>query len=190
MNVDENEVAKFAELADKWWDKDGDFKPLHKINPLRASYIDNIASVKGKTFLDVGCGGGILAEAIYDKGAEVTGIDAAGPGINAAKVHASKSSKDIRYIEGTAESFYADDHERFDIVSCLEVLEHVPDPKSLINVCVKLLSREGIYFYLLLIKIQGLGLQQLLVLSMFLIYFQKELMNIINLLNHPLWPHI
>ena len=146
MNVDENEVAKFAELADKWWDKDGDFKPLHKINPLRASYIDGIASVKGKTFLDVGCGGGILAEAIYDKGAEVTGIDAAGPGINAAKVHASKSSKDIRYIEGTAESFYADDHERFDIVSCLEVLEHVPDPKSLINVCVKLLKPGGNLF--------------------------------------------
>ena len=146
MNVDENEVAKFAELADKWWDKDGDFKPLHKINPLRASYIDNIASVKGKTFLDVGCGGGILAEAIYDKGAEVTGIDAAGPGINAAKAHASKSSKDIRYIEGTAESFYAEDHERFDIVSCLEVLEHVPDPKSLINVCVKLLKPGGNLF--------------------------------------------
>ena len=73
MNVDENEIAKFAELADKWWDKEGDFKPLHKINPLRANYIDSIASVETKTFLDVGCGGGILAEAIYDKGAEVTG---------------------------------------------------------------------------------------------------------------------
>ena len=99
MNIDENEVAKFAKLADKWWDKDGDFKPLHKINPLRAKYIDDIAIVQNKTFLDVGCGGGILAEAIHDKGAKVTGIDAAGPGINAAKLHAKNESKDIRYID-------------------------------------------------------------------------------------------
>jgi len=81
MNIDQNEVTKFAEQADKWWDKEGDFKPLHKINPLRASYINDIVNLENKNFLDVGCGGGILTEAIFDKGAFVTGIDAAGPGI-------------------------------------------------------------------------------------------------------------
>lgn len=146
MNIDQNEVTKFAEQADKWWDKEGDFKPLHKINPLRASYINDIVNLENKNFLDVGCGGGILTEAIFDKGAFVTGIDAAGPGIETARMHAKKNSKNINYIVGTAEEFYEKNDDRFDVVSCLEVLEHVPDPKSLIDVCTKLLKPGGDLF--------------------------------------------
>jgi 2-polyprenyl-6-hydroxyphenyl methylase/3-demethylubiquinone-9 3-methyltransferase len=146
MNIDQNEVTKFAEQADKWWDKEGDFKPLHKINPLRASYINDIVNLENKKFLDVGCGGGILTEAIFDKGALVTGIDAAGPGIETARMHAKKNSKNINYIVGTAEEFYEKNDDRFDVVSCLEVLEHVPDPKSLIDVCTKLLEPGGDLF--------------------------------------------
>ncbi|MDA7828158.1 bifunctional 2-polyprenyl-6-hydroxyphenol methylase/3-demethylubiquinol 3-O-methyltransferase UbiG [bacterium] len=146
MNIDQNEVTKFAELADKWWDKEGDFKPLHKINPLRANYINDIIHVENKEYLDVGCGGGILAEAMFDKGAIVTGIDAAGPGIEIARTHAKENSKNINYIVGTAEDFYKNNNDRFDVVSCLEVLEHVPDPKSLIDVCTKLLKPGGDLF--------------------------------------------
>ena len=146
MNIDQNEVTKFAELADKWWDKEGDFKPLHKINPLRANYINDIIHVENKEYLDVGCGGGILAEAMFDKGAIVTGIDAAGPGIEIARTHAKENSKNINYIVGTAEDFYKNNNDRFDVVSCLEVLEHVPDPKSLIDVCTKLLKPGGNLF--------------------------------------------
>ena len=146
MDIDQNEVTKFAELADKWWDKEGDFKPLHKINPLRANYINDIIHVENKEYLDVGCGGGILAEAMFDKGAIVTGIDAAGPGIEIARTHAKENSKNINYIVGTAEDFYKNNNDRFDVVSCLEVLEHVPDPKSLIDVCTKLLKPGGDLF--------------------------------------------
>ena len=146
MNIDQNEVTKFAELADKWWDKEGDFKPLHKINPLRANYINDIIHVENKEYLDVGCGGGILAEVMFDKGAIVTGIDAAGPGIEIARTHAKENSKNINYIVGTAEDFYKSNSDRFDVVSCLEVLEHVPDPKSLIDVCTKLLKPGGDLF--------------------------------------------
>lgn len=146
MNIDQNEVTKFAELADKWWDKEGDFKPLHKINPLRANYINDIIHVENKEYLDVGCGGGILTEAMFDKGAIVTWIDAAGPGIEIARTHAKENSKNINYIVGTAEDFYKSNSDRFDVVSCLEVLEHVPDPKSLIDVCTKLLKPGGDLF--------------------------------------------
>ena len=146
MNIDQQEVQKFSELAEKWWDKSGDFKPLHVINPLRANYIASKVDLTGKKILDVGCGGGILAEALSDAGAIVTGIDAAGPGIEIAKIHAQDNNKSINYMESTAEDLLNSSEEKFDIVTCLEVLEHVPDPELLVRTCINLLKSEGDLF--------------------------------------------
>ena len=146
MNIDQQEVQKFSELAEKWWDKSGDFKPLHVINPLRANYIASKVDLTGKKILDVGCGGGILAEALSDAGAIVTGIDAAGPGIEIAKLHAQDNNKSINYMESTAEDLLDSSEEKFDIVTCLEVLEHVPDPELLVRTCIDLLKSEGDLF--------------------------------------------
>ena len=146
MNIDQQEVQKFADLAEKWWDKSGDFKPLHVINPLRAEYISSKVRLNAKNVLDVGCGGGILAEALCDAGASVTGIDAAGPGIEVAKLDAERNKKDITYIETTAENLLDSSEKKFDVVTCLEVLEHVPDPKLLVKTCIDLLKPEGELF--------------------------------------------
>ena len=146
MNIDQQEVQKFSELAEKWWDKSGDFKPLHIINPLRANYIASKIDLSNKKVLDVGCGGGILSEALHDEGAVVTGIDAAGPGIKIAKLHAEKNSKSITYIESTAEDLIQNSQDRYDVVACLEVLEHVPDPRLLVRTCIDLLRPGGKLF--------------------------------------------
>ncbi len=145
-NIDKQEIKKFSDIADEWWNKDGDFKPLHVINPLRANFIKEKTSLDNKRILDVGCGGGLLTEALYDFGADVTGIDAAGPGIKVAKIHADKNKKDIQYYEKTAEELIKENKEHFDIVTCLEVLEHVPNPKSLIASCFNLLKPGGFIF--------------------------------------------
>jgi len=145
-NIDKQEIKKFSDIADEWWNKDGDFKPLHVINPLRANFIKEKTSLDNKKILDVGCGGGLLTEALYDFGADVTGIDAAGPGIKVAKIHADKNQKDIQYYEKTAEELIKENKEHFDIVTCLEVLEHVPNPKSLIATCFNLLKPGGFIF--------------------------------------------
>ncbi|OUW91606.1 MAG: bifunctional 3-demethylubiquinol 3-O-methyltransferase/2-polyprenyl-6-hydroxyphenol methylase [Gammaproteobacteria bacterium TMED234] len=145
-NVDKQEVKKFSDLAADWWNENGDFKPLHVINPLRANYIKTKTDLTDKNILDVGCGGGILSEALHDFGGIVTGIDAAGPGIEVAKVHAKENNKNISYFEKTAEALNEECSESYDIVTCLEVLEHVPDPKNLVKTCVSLLKPGGTLF--------------------------------------------
>ena len=145
-NVDKQEVKKFSDIAESWWDQNGDFKPLHVINPLRASYISEKINLENKNVLDVGCGGGLLCEAMYDKGAIVTGIDAAGPGIEVAKIHSQKNNKNIDYFEKTAEELISEKKNYYDVVTCLEVLEHVPDPGHLVKNCVDLLKPGGFLF--------------------------------------------
>ncbi len=146
QNIDQNEVNKFADIAEKWWDPTGDFKPLHVINPLRANYINNKFPVDGLKVLDVGCGGGLLAEALDSKGAEVTAIDVTEANIEVAKLHAQKMQIKIDYRLVTAEELAQKESQSFDVVSCLEVIEHVPDPGQLIKACSDLLKPDGQMF--------------------------------------------
>ena len=146
QNIDQNEVNKFADIAEKWWDPTGDFKPLHVINPLRANYINNKSPVDGLKVLDVGCGGGLLAEALDSKGAEVTAIDVTEANIEVAKLHAQKMQVKIDYRLITAEELAQKESQSFDVVSCLEVIEHVPDPGQLIKACSELLKPNGQMF--------------------------------------------
>ena len=145
-NIDQNEVQKFAAIAEQWWDPTGDFKPLHVINPIRAEYISNKIDLKGKKVLDVGCGGGLLAEALFDAGAEVSAIDVTERNIEVAKHHANTHKKNISYHLTDAKSFSNNHKNYFDIVTCLEDLEHVPDPSVLINECSSMLKRDGSLF--------------------------------------------
>jgi 2-polyprenyl-6-hydroxyphenyl methylase/3-demethylubiquinone-9 3-methyltransferase len=146
-NVDPNEIRKFEELASRWWDKNSEFKPLHDINPLRANWIDNIAPVAEKKVLDVGCGGGILSESLAQRGAEVTGIDMGDAPLGVAKLHQLESGLSINYQKSTAEDFAKNHENTFDIVTCLEMLEHVPDPSSVINACAKMVKPNGAVFF-------------------------------------------
>ena len=146
QNIDQNEVNKFAEIAERWWDPTGDFKPLHVINPLRANYINKKSPIDGLKVLDVGCGGGLLAEALDAKGAKVTAIDVTDANIEVAKLHAKKMQVDINYKLITAEDLAKKESKSYDVVSCLEVIEHVPDPGQLIKACSDLLKPGGQMF--------------------------------------------
>ena len=147
QNVDPNEIRKFEELASRWWDKNSEFKPLHDINPLRANWIDNIAPVAEKKVLDVGCGGGILAESLAQRGAQVTGIDMGDAPLGVAKLHQLESGLSIDYQKSTAEDFAQRHENAFDVVTCLEMLEHVPDPSSVVQACAKMVKPGGHVFF-------------------------------------------
>lgn len=142
-NVDAAEVSKFDRLAERWWDAEGEFRPLHEINPLRLDYIRERAGLRGKRVLDVGCGGGILTEAMAAAGAEVTGIDAAEAALAVAARHAGETGMKVSYEHATAEAYAARHAGEFDLVTCLEMLEHVPAPASVIGACRELVRPGG-----------------------------------------------
>ena len=146
-NVDKNELAKFEALAYRWWDKESEFKPLHDINPLRLNYINSIAALEGKKVLDIGCGGGILAESMVKKGAQVKGIDLGKAPLAVAKIHAKEQNLNIEYEAISAEVLAADEPETYDIVTCMEMLEHVPDPSAIVNACAELAKPNGNIFF-------------------------------------------
>ncbi|MEO9655002.1 bifunctional 2-polyprenyl-6-hydroxyphenol methylase/3-demethylubiquinol 3-O-methyltransferase UbiG [Marinomonas sp.] len=146
-NVDLDEVAKFEALASRWWDKNSEFKPLHEINPLRANYINERASLEGKKVIDIGCGGGILSESLAQFGAQVKGIDMGEAPLEVARLHLKESNLEVDYERITAEQIADREVAQYDVVTCLEMLEHVPDPASVINACMKLVKPGGHVFF-------------------------------------------
>jgi len=147
MNADPQELAKFSELAHRWWDPSSEFKPLHEINPLRLGWIDGVAALKGKTVLDVGCGGGILAEAMAKLGAHVKGIDLSDKALKVAMLHLLESRVDVNYEEISAENLAQREPAEYDALTCMEMLEHVPDPASTVDACARLVKPGGHVFF-------------------------------------------
>jgi 2-polyprenyl-6-hydroxyphenyl methylase/3-demethylubiquinone-9 3-methyltransferase len=148
QNVDEQELAKFSELAHRWWDPESEFRPLHQINPLRLEWIDQLASLRGKTVLDVGCGGGILAEAMARRADHVTGIDLAARPLGVARLHALEAGvENLDYREIATEALAQEKPGTFDVVTCMEMLEHVPDPSAVVQACATLAKPGGWLFF-------------------------------------------
>ena len=146
-NVDQAEISKFEELASRWWDPESEFKPLHQINPLRLNYIDRITGLAGKAALDVGCGGGILAESMAARGARVTGIDLGEAPLQVARLHLLESQQEVDYRRVPVEQLAEESPASFDVVTCMEMLEHVPDPSSVVRACAKLVKPGGHVFF-------------------------------------------
>ena len=148
VNADPAELAKFSELAHRWWDLESEFRPLHEINPLRLEWIDSTASVVGQRVLDVGCGGGILADAMARKGADVLGIDLAEKALKVAQLHALEAgTQGVEYREVSAEALALEQPGGFDVVTCMEMLEHVPDPASVVTACAQIVRPGGWVFF-------------------------------------------
>jgi len=147
MNVDSAEIAKFEALASRWWDPNSEFKPLHDINPLRLGFIDERAPLAGKAVLDIGCGGGILAESMAELGAQVTGIDLGEAPLAVAKLHLKESGRNVTYRHVSAEDLAQEQPNHYDIVTCMEMLEHVPAPASSIAACAALVKPGGHVFF-------------------------------------------
>lgn len=148
LNADPAELAKFSDLAHRWWDPESEFRPLHQINPLRLTWIDALAQIKGKRVLDVGCGGGILSDAMARKGALVTGIDLSSKALRVAQLHALEAgTTNVDYLEISAEAMAQQQPEAFDVVTCMEMLEHVPDPSSVVRACAEMVKPGGWVFF-------------------------------------------
>lgn len=148
QNVDPAEIQKFEDLASKWWDLEGEFKPLHQINPLRLNYIlERSNGIFGKEVLDVGCGGGILAESMAKEGANVIGLDMGAEPLSVARLHALETGTELTYVQSTVEDHAAEYPHKYDVVTCMEMLEHVPDPASVIASCAKLVKPNGHVFF-------------------------------------------
>lgn len=146
-NIDELEIQKFEKLAARWWDPDSEFKPLHEINPIRVNYISRITNIAEKKILDIGCGGGILAEALAHHGAQVTAIDMANASLSVAKLHQLDSKLKIDYRQISAEELAQKESQKYDVITCLEMLEHVPDPASIVKSCFELIKPGGLVFF-------------------------------------------
>lgn len=147
LNVDPREVSKFNQLAARWWDQNGECKPLHDINPLRLDYINQYVSLSDKNILDVGCGGGILSEGLAQRGANVTAIDMSDAALTVAKLHLYESNLQINYQQTTVEQWAKENPQQYDIVTCMEMLEHVPNPASVILACSQLVKSGGMVFF-------------------------------------------
>ena len=148
QNVDQQEIKKFEDIAHRWWDLDSEFKPLHQINPLRLNYIDRLAGgLSGKKVIDIGCGGGILSESMALRGAEVTGIDMGESPISVAQLHSLEAGVEIDYQQITAEEMAEQRPAQYDVVTCMEMLEHVPDPAAIIAACASLVKPDGHIFF-------------------------------------------
>ncbi|MFO7579527.1 bifunctional 2-polyprenyl-6-hydroxyphenol methylase/3-demethylubiquinol 3-O-methyltransferase UbiG [Nitrosomonas halophila] len=147
INADPLELEKFSQLAHRWWDPQSEFKPLHEINPLRLNFIDEMAGLKGKAVVDVGCGGGILSESMAAHGAQVTGIDLSDKALKVAKLHLLESGHQVDYRKITVEALATEQPHHYDIVTCMEMLEHVPDPASVIHSCSRLAKPGGWVFF-------------------------------------------
>lgn len=148
QNVDHAEIAKFEAVASRWWDTEGEFKPLHRINPLRLGYIaEHAGGLFGKRVLDVGCGGGILAESMAKEGAQVTGLDMGAEPLQVARLHALESGVQVDYVQETVEEHAEKQGQSYDVVTCMEMLEHVPDPQSVVRACAKLVKPGGHVFF-------------------------------------------
>lgn len=147
LNADPAEIQKFSELAHRWWDPSSEFRPLHEINPLRLEWINQRAPLQGKKVIDVGCGGGILSESMAKKGADVSGIDLSDKALKVAELHSLESGVNVRYQKIAVEDMAAEHAGQFDVVTCMEMLEHVPDPASVIQACARLVKPGGQVFF-------------------------------------------
>jgi len=147
MNVDQSEIAKFSALAHRWWDPNSEFKPLHAINPLRLNWIKSFVNLEGKKVVDIGCGGGILAESIAQSGADTTGIDLSEKALKVAELHALEVGANLTYRAISAEDLAQEQAEQYDVVTCMEMLEHVPDPASVVRACAALCKPGGTLFF-------------------------------------------